>query len=126
MWLMLQQDIPEDFVLATGETYSVRQFIEWAFAEVGMLIDWKGEGVDEKGYDRTTGDCLIEVDPRYFRPAEVDLLLGDASKAETELGWKREYSIDNMVAEMVKSDIELFRKEEILKKHGYEILAQYE
>ena len=123
---MLQWDTPDDYVLATGETYSVRQFIEWAFAEVGMLIDWKGEGVDEKGYDRTTWDCLIEVDPRYFRPAEVDLLLGDASKAEKELGWSREYSIDNMVAEMVQSDIDIFRKEEILKKHGYEILAQYE
>ncbi len=125
MWLMLQQDSPEDYVLATGETYSVRQFIEWAFAEVGTKIEWKGSGVDEKWYSEM-GECLIEVDPRYFRPAEVDLLLGDASKAEKNLGWTREYSIDQMVAEMVQSDIDIFRKEEILKKHGYEILAQYE
>ena len=126
MWLMLQQDTPEDFVLATWETYSVRQFIEWAFAEIGKEIEWKWSWVDEKWYDKKTGDCLIEVDPRYFRPAEVDLLLGDATKAETKLGWKREYTIAEMVSEMVKSDIEIFRKEEILKKHGYEILAQYE
>lgn len=126
MWLMLQQDTPEDFILATGETYTVRQFIEWAFAEVGKEIVWKGEWVDEQWYDKATGKCLIEVDSRYFRPAEVDFLLGDASRAEKELGWKREYTIAQMVAEMVRSDIELFRKEEILKKHGYEILAQYE
>lgn len=123
---MLQQDKPEDFVLATGETYTVRQFIEWAFTEVGITIEWRGEGVDEKGYDTKTGTCLVEVDPRYFRPAEVDLLLGDATKAEKILGWKREYTIAQMVSEMVKSDIAIFRKEEILKKHGYEILAQYE
>lgn len=123
---MLQQEKPEDFVLATGETYTVRQFIEWAFREVDIEIEWKGMGIDEKGYDKKTGKCRIEVDPRYFRPAEVDLLLGNPAKAEKELGWKREYNIADMVSEMVKSDVELFRKEEILKKHGYEILAQYE
>ncbi|MBC7498182.1 GDP-mannose 4,6-dehydratase [Candidatus Gracilibacteria bacterium] len=126
MWLMLQQDTPEDFVLATGETYSVRQFIEWAFAEVDIQIEWRGAGVDEKGYNKTTGECIISVDPRYFRPTEVDLLLGNPAKAERQLGWTREYSIAEMVAEMVRSDIDIFRKEEILKKHGYEILAQYE
>jgi GDPmannose 4,6-dehydratase len=126
MWLMLQQDTPEDFVLATGETYSVRQFIEWGFAEVGIEIEWKGAGVDEKGYNKATGECIVSIDPRYFRPAEVDLLLGNPAKAEKALGWKREYTIAEMVAEMVKSDIEIFRKEEILKKHGYEILAQYD
>ncbi len=126
MWLMLQQDTPEDYVLATGETYTVRQFIEWAFAEVGTQMEWRGAGVEEKWYDTKTGKCIVEVDPRYFRPAEVDLLLGDATKAETKLGWKREYTLAEMVGEMVKSDIELFRKEEILKKHGYEILEQYE
>lgn len=123
---MLQQDAPEDFVLATGETYSVRQFIEWGFAEVGTQIEWKGKGVDEKGYNKATGECIVEVDSRYFRPAEVDLLLWNPAKAEKKLGWKREYTIAAMVAEMVKSDIEIFRKEEILKKHGYEILAQYD
>lgn len=126
MWLMLQQDKPEDFVLATGETYSVRQFIEWGFAEVGIQIEWKGVWVDEKGYNKATGECIVSIDPRYFRPAEVDLLLGNPAKAEKQLRWNREYSIAEMVAEMVKSDIEIFRKEEILKKHGYEILAQYE
>ncbi len=126
MWLMLQQDAPEDFVLATGETYSVRQFIEWAFAEVDIQIEWRGVGVDEKWYNKTTGECIISVDPRYFRPTEVDLLLGNPAKAERQLGWTREYSIAEMVAEMVRSDIDIFRKEEILKKHGYEILAQYE
>ncbi len=126
MWLMLQQDKPEDFVLATGETYSVREFVEWGFHEVGIEIEWRGTGVEEKGYKKGTDICLIEVDPRYFRPAEVDLLLGDATQAETKLGWKREYTIAQMVSEMVKSDIEIFRKEEILKKHWYEILAQYE
>lgn len=126
MWLMLQQDRPQDFVLATGETHSVRQFIEWAFQEIGIQIEWRGTWIDEKGYDTSTGNCLIEVDSRYFRPAEVDLLLGDASKAENELGWQREYTLAEMVSEMVQSDIDHFRKEEILKKHGYEILAQYE
>lgn len=126
MWLMLQHDTPEDFVLATGETYSVREFVEWGFHEVGIEIEWRGTGVEEKGYQKGTDICLIEVDPRYFRPAEVDLLLWDATQAETRLGWKREYTIAQMVSEMVKSDIEIFRKEEILKKHGYEILAQYE
>lgn len=126
MWLMLQQDVPEDFVLATGETYTVRQFIEWAFMEVWIEIEWRGMGVDEKGYKKGTDKCLVEVDSRYFRPAEVDLLLGDPSKAEQKLGWVRSYSISQMIAEMVRSDIEIFRKEEILKKHGYAILSQYD
>ena len=126
MWLMLQQETPEDNVLASGEAYSVRQFIEWAFAEVNIQLDWRWQGIEEKGYNVATGECIVEVDSRYFRPAEVDFLLWDATKAETKLGWKREYTIADMVAEMVRSDVELFRKEEILKKHGYEILAQYE
>ena len=126
MWLMLQQETPEDYVLASGEAYSVRQFIEWAFAEVNIQLDWRWQGIEEKGYNVATGECIVEVDSRYFRPAEVDFLLWDATKAETKLGWKREYTIADMVAEMVRSDVELFRKEEILKKHGYEILAQYE
>lgn len=126
MWLMLQQDKPEDFVLATGETYTVRQFIEWAFAEVDTEIEWQWHGIEEKWYDKKTGILLVQVDSRYFRPAEVDLLLGNPAKAEKQLGWKREYTIASMVAEMVQSDLELFKKEEILKKHGYEILAQYD
>jgi GDPmannose 4,6-dehydratase len=126
MWLMLQQDAPEDYVLATGETYSVRQFIEWAFREIGIVIEWKGRGLEEKWYDTVTGECMVQVDPKYFRPAEVDVLLGNPAKAERQLGWTRECTIDEMVGEMVKSDIDIFRKEEILKKHGYEILAQYD
>lgn len=123
---MLQQEEPDDFVLATGETHTVREFVEWAFAEVGTQVEWKGAWVDEKWYDTKTGKCILEVDPRYFRPAEVDLLLGDATKAEAKLGWEREYTIAQMVSEMVKSDIELYRREEILKKHGYDILEKYE
>jgi GDPmannose 4,6-dehydratase len=126
MWLMLQQDTPEDFILASGEAYSVRQFIEWAFAEVDISIEWKWVGIDEKWYNTATGECIVEVDSRYFRPAEVDFLLGDATKAERVLWWKREYTIAEMVAEMVRSDIAIFKKDEILKKHGYEILAQYD
>lgn len=88
MWLILQQEKPQDYVLATNETHTVREFVELAFAEVGIEIEWKGTGVDEKGYDKATGRLLVDVNPRYFRPAEVELLWGDASKAEKELGWK--------------------------------------
>ncbi len=84
MWLMLQQDEPDDYVLATGETSRVRDFVNWAFAEVGIAIEWRGTGVDEKGYDSRTGRCLVEVDPRYFRPTEVDLLIGDAEQGAAE------------------------------------------
>lgn len=107
MWLMLQQDKPDDFVLATGKTTAVRQFVEWAFLEVGITLDWKGSGVDEKGYDAATGRCLVEVDTRYFRPTEVELLLGDPTKAQTKLGWKHETSAQNLCAEMVREDIKL-------------------
>lgn len=126
MWLMLQQDHPEDYVLATGKTYTVRQFIEWAFQEVDIEVEWKWSGIDEKWYHKKTGELLIQVDTRYFRPAEVDILLGNPEKAKQKLWWTHEYNLAQMVAEMVQSDIELFRKEDILKKHGFEILAQYE
>ena len=105
MWRMLQQEQPHDYVLATGETHTVREFCEAAFAEAGMEIEWKGIGVDEKGYDCRTGKLLVTVDPRYFRPAEVDLLWGDASKAERELGWQRHTSFRELVAMMVQADI---------------------
>jgi GDPmannose 4,6-dehydratase len=107
MWMMLQQPKPGDFVLATGETYSVRQFIEAAFAVVGRTIAWRGNGVDEVGYDKKSGDVLIEVDRRYFRPTEVETLLGDASKARTELGWKHKVSFNDLVVEMVESDLKI-------------------
>jgi GDPmannose 4,6-dehydratase len=106
MWRMLQQPKGDDYVLATGVTVSVRQFAEWAFAEAGIAIEWRGEGVDEKGYDRATGRCRVEVDPRYFRPTEVDLLLGDASKARDVLGWKPTTDVRELVHEMVRADLE--------------------
>ena len=105
MWLMLQQKKPGDYVLATGETHTVREFCEIAFAEAGMKIEWRGMGVDEKGYDSETGKLLVTVDPRYFRPSEVDLLWGDASKAEYELGWRRHTNFRELVAMMVQADI---------------------
>jgi len=111
MWLMLQQDAPDDYVLATGETTSVRQFVEWAFAEAGIQIAWKGEGVDEKGYDAVSARCLVEVDPRYFRPTEVELLLGDATKARTKLGWRHETSVRRLCAEMVREDLKKVSEE---------------
>jgi GDPmannose 4,6-dehydratase len=106
MWLMLQQDRPDDYVLATGETHKVRDFVHWAFEEVGIRIAWRGEGVEERGYDEATGDCLIEVDPRYFRPTEVDLLIGDPSKARRILGWSHEVSVRELVREMVAADLQ--------------------
>jgi GDPmannose 4,6-dehydratase len=104
MWKMLQRDTPDDFVLATGETYSVRTFVEKSFKLGGFDIAWRGEGVNEVGFDRLSGKELIFVDPKYFRPTEVDLLLGDASKAERELKWKPRISFDNLVEEMVEHD----------------------
>ena len=105
MWLMLQQPQPEDFVLATGETHSVREFIELAFAEVGRRIEWRGKGTDEQGVDAKTGDVLVSIDPRYFRPTEVDLLLGDPTKAHQKLRWKHKTSFRDLVKEMVAADL---------------------
>lgn len=105
MWRILQQDEPRDYVLATNETHTVREFVELAFAEVGIEIEWKGNGVDEKGIDKATGKVLVDVNPRYFRPAEVELLWGDATKAENELGWNRKVSFNGLVSMMVDSDM---------------------
>jgi len=109
MWMMLQQDVADDYVLATGTTTSVRQFVEWAFAEVGINIRWQGEGVDERGLDAATGQCLVEVDPRYFRPTEVDLLIGDPRKALDRLGWRHAISVQDLVREMVGDDLRVMR-----------------
>lgn len=117
-WLMLQQDTPEDFVIATGEQHSVREFIELAAAELGMTIRWDGEGVEEKGYD-ASGKRIISVDKRYFRPTEVDSLLGDASKAKTKLGWQPRISFSELVSEMVKADLDEARRQDYLSKSGY-------
>jgi len=111
MWLILQQQKPDDFVLATGESYSVRQFIELAFAQVGRNVAWKGSGNEEVGFDRASGKELVKIDQRYFRPTEVDELLGDPSKAQRELGWKAETSFKDLVAEMVTSDLDLTRSD---------------
>ena len=105
MWLILQQESPQDFVIATNETHTVREFVELSFKEVGIEIEWKGTGVDERGYDKATGRLLVDVNPRYFRPAEVELLWGDSSKAEKELGWVRDVDFPGLVKMMVDSDM---------------------
>jgi GDPmannose 4,6-dehydratase len=106
MWLILQQDAPDDYVLATGETHSVREFVEKAFAHVGRRIEWRGSGLEETGVEAGSGRVLVEIDSRYFRPTEVDLLCGDASKARAKLGWSHKVSFDTLVREMVESDLE--------------------
>ncbi len=111
MWRILQQEKPDDYVLATGETHSVREFIERAFAEIDRTIEWKGQGVDEVGLDAATGQTLVSVDARYFRPTEVDLLLGDPTKARTVLGWRHTTAFSELVAEMVRSDLKLIALE---------------
>ena len=105
MWLMVQQDQPDDYVLATGQTTSVRTFVEKSFRRVGIELEWRGVGIDERGLDSASGTTVVEVDPRYFRPTEVDLLLGDPSKAERRLGWRHESNVDDLVAEMVDLDL---------------------
>ncbi len=105
MWLMLQQELPDDWVVATGETHSVREFVEKAFAHVDVEIAWRGEGLDEVGFDKKTGAVIVQIDPRYFRPAEVDLLIGDASKAKKELGWEPKTAFDELVKEMVQNEV---------------------
>ena len=111
MWMILQQQAPDDYVLATGEQHSVREFIEKAFAHVGRHIEWRGSGADEKGIDARSGQVLIEVDARYFRPTEVDLLVGDPSKARQRLGWRHKTSFDELVKEMVEADLVAVRRE---------------
>lgn len=109
MWLMLQQEVADDYVLATGETTPVRTFVEWAFEDAGIALRWEGSGVDEKGYCVSTGACLVEIDPRYFRPTEVDLLLGDPTKAREKLGWQHETSPRELAREMVEADLLVMR-----------------
>ena len=115
---MLQQPQPDDYVLATGESHSVREFIELAFAQVGRKITWRGTGHDEVGIDEATGLDLVKVDRRYFRPTEVDALLGDATKARQDLGWRPEASFNDLVAEMVKSDLKVVAAEFERKDRG--------
>ena len=124
-WLMLQQDKPEDFVIATGVQYSVRHFVNTAAKELGIEINWRGEGVDEKGYD-TSGNCIVEVDSRYFRPTEVETLLGDASKAKSKLGWTPKITFDELVREMIREDFKIAKRDELVKKHGFAVFNSHE
>jgi GDPmannose 4,6-dehydratase len=124
-WLMLQQDEAEDFCIATGEQHSVRDFVNAAADELEMKIDWKGSGVDEKGYDEK-GNCIVAVDPRYFRPTEVETLLGDPSKAKEKLNWEVEISFKELVAEMVREDLKSAEKDELVKGHGYNVYSYNE
>jgi GDPmannose 4,6-dehydratase len=117
-WLILQQPQAEDFVIATGEQHSVRDFVTSAGAELGLELRWKGQGLDEKGYDQL-GNCIVAVDARYFRPTEVDTLLGDASKARKQLGWNPRTPFKQLVAEMVREDLKAAERDELVKKHGY-------
>ena len=118
-WLILQQDHPEDFVVATGIQYSVREFVEAAGEEIGINIKWKGKGTDEKGYDEQ-GKCIIAIDERYFRPTEVDNLLGDATRAKKKLGWTPKITFTELVSEMIREDLKLAERDELAKKHGFE------
>jgi GDPmannose 4,6-dehydratase len=135
MWLILQQPVPEDYVIATGITTPVREFVSMAFAEIGVGIEFKGEGVDEKGYvvsssnpdyPVTIGKEVVAVDANYFRPTEVELLIGDPSKANNKLNWKPKYDLPMLVNDMVQSDLELFKKERLLKDSGFRVKNQHE
>ncbi len=125
-WLILQQDEPDDFVIATGKQYSVREFVDAAFSEVGVSLVWEGEGVDEKGINVETGDVLVEVDPRYFRPTEVETLLGDPSKAKEKLGWEAEIPLHDMVAEMVREDLKIAERDELCRREGFRTFDYHE
>ena len=125
-WMMLQQDQPDDFCIATGVQYSVRDFCNAAYDHLGKEIRWVGEGVDEKGYDEETGNCIVAVDPRYFRPTEVETLLGDPSKAKEKLGWTPEISFDEMVHEMMEHDLTLAKRDSLVKEHGYRAFDYHE
>jgi GDPmannose 4,6-dehydratase len=124
-WLMLQQEQAEDFVIATGVQYSVRDFVNAAAKELGMAIRWEGQGVDEKGYD-VHGKCIVAVDSRYFRPTEVETLLGDPAKAKNKLGWTPKISFDELVSEMVREDLKAAERDELVKKHGYKAMDYHE
>ena len=123
---MLQQAEPEDFVVATGKQYSVRDFVVLAGKLLGMDIEWRGKGTEEIGLDRATGRTLVHVDPRYFRPAEVETLLGDASKARTKLGWVPEISFETLVDEMIESDFALANRDALVAKEGYKVYRHHE
>jgi len=116
MWLMLQQETPDDYVLATGVTTPVRDFVTWSFQEAGIMLDWQGSGLEERGIDRATGELRVAVDRRYFRPTEVELLLGDASKAKQQLGWSPSTTVQELAAEMVRADLEIMQSAMVMKE----------
>lgn len=118
-WLMLQQDQPDDFVIATGEQHSVREFVESAAAQLDMRIEWHGKGTDEQGVDTVSGRTVVKIDPRYFRPTEVDTLLGDPAKARAKLGWRPEHSFQELVQEMVAADREIARRDAVIAREGF-------
>ena len=124
-WLMLQQEKPEDFVIATGEQFSVRDFVNIAAEELGMKIRWEGQGVHEKGFD-VKGKCIVAVDPRYFRPTEVETLLGDPSRAKQKLGWVPKITFHELVKEMVREDLKSAQRDELVKEHGYQAMDYHE
>lgn len=124
-WLMLQQKAPEDFVIATGEQHSVRDFVNAAAGEIGMKIKWRGKGVNEKGFD-ASGRCVVAVDPRYFRPTEVETLLGDASRARRRLGWKPKIKFAELVSEMMREDLRSAERDELVKQHGFSAYDYHE
>lgn len=126
MWMMLQQKEADDYVLATGKKITVRKFVELAFAEVGITLKWEGSGVNEKGIDTKTGKVLVEVDPEYFRPTEVDLLIGDATKAKQNMGWEPKHTLEQLVKEMMASDLKLFEKDKYLLDGGHNIMNFHE
>jgi GDPmannose 4,6-dehydratase len=136
MWLMMQQEIPEDFVLATGITTYIREFVKMAFSEVGVELNFLGEGVNEVGVvhkikgdlslGMKLGQTVVKVDPRYYRPTEVDLLIGDATKANTQLKWKPKYTLAEMVKEMIDADITVFKQEQLLQNNGFTVKKEHE
>lgn len=125
-WLILQQDEPDDFVIATGKQYSVRDFVNAAFNEIGITLEWQGAGLDEKGINAKTGELLVEVDERYFRPTEVETLLGDPAKAKEILGWSAEISLDEMVSEMVREDLKDAERDQLCRNEGFRTYKYYE
>jgi GDPmannose 4,6-dehydratase len=125
-WMMLQQDTPEDFVIATGEQHSVREFVELAAKEINIQIRWEGKDQDEKGYDVATGKCIVAVDPRYYRPAEVETLLGDPTKAKEKLGWVPTTTFPELVAEMMREDMKEAQRDELVKQNGFKYFTPHE
>jgi GDPmannose 4,6-dehydratase len=126
MWRMLQQDKADDYVLATGKMITVRDFVTKSFQELNIEVEWSGEGVNEEGKNKATGKVIVKVDPKYFRPTEVELLIGDATKAKTELGWEPTFTVDDLVKDMIQSDLALFKRDKYLMEGGHKVYDFHE